>query len=240
MFELPNEILWLAFLVLDLFAVLLVYRLFGKIGLYAFIVLAIITCNLQVMKLVDLFGLTATLGNVLYGSIFLCTDLLGEVHGKKAAQRGVWLGFSTIALFTLYMQIALWFTPAENDWAQGPLQGIFGFLPRIVMASLFAYLASQLHDVWLFSLLKKRTGGKLLWLRNNLSTLISQLIDSSVFVLLAFAPLPFMGGESLSWVVIGEIWLTTYAFKLVVALVDTPFIYWGRRIGNKLVAAGSD
>jgi uncharacterized integral membrane protein (TIGR00697 family) len=237
--HIPNELLWFAFLIGDLLLALLVYRLFGRDGLIAYIVLAIIACNLQVLKLVDIFSVTTTLGNVLYGSIFFCTDLLSEVHGKAAARRAVWLGFAAIILVTLFMQVALWFTPSAYDEMQPHLTALFGFLPRVVVASLIAYMLSQLHDVWAFHWWRERLGGRHLWLRNNASTLVSQLIDSTVFVGLAFAPLPIIGTVPgfETWPVVLSVWVTTYVIKLFVAVVDTPFLYWGRAIGRRLVAS---
>lgn len=237
--QIPNELLWFAFLIGDLLLALLVYRLFGRDGLIAYIVLAIIACNLQVLKFVDVFGVTNTLGNVLYGSIFFCTDLLSEVHGKAEARRAVWLGFVAIVLFTLFMQVALWFKPSACDDLHPHLTVLFGFLPRVVIASLIAYVLSQLHDVWAFHWWRERLSGRHLWLRNNASTLVSQLIDSTVFVGLAFAPLPLIGSVPgvETWSLVLTLWITTYVIKLVVAVVDTPFLYWGRAIGKRLAAA---
>jgi len=228
----PNELLWLGFLLIDLLLVLLVYRLFGRAGLIAYVVLSIITCNLQVLKLVEMFGVPTTLGNILYGSIFFTTDLISENYGKKAAQQAVWIGFTAIILMTLFMQVALWFKPAAEDAMQPHMKMLFGFLPRVVGASLLAYLLSQLHDVWAFHWWKDRLKGRHLWLRNNASTWVSQLIDSSVFVLLAFAPLPVLGsvpGFDTMPVLIA-VWATTYIVKLIVAVIDTPFLYWGRAL----------
>ena len=101
--HLSNELLWVLFLVIDLLVAVFVYRLFGKTGLYALIVMNIIICNLQVMKIIKLFGLTTTLGNILYASIFFATDMLGEMYGKKEARTGVWLGFGMLVLATAYM-----------------------------------------------------------------------------------------------------------------------------------------
>ncbi|MBN2081116.1 queuosine precursor transporter [bacterium] len=228
----PNELLWLGFLLADLLLVLLVYRLFGRAGLIAYVVLSIITCNLQVLKLVELFGVPTTLGNILYGSIFFTTDLLSENYGKQAARQAVWIGFTAIILMTLFMQVALWFKPAPDDAMQPHMEMLFGFLPRVVGASLIAYLLSQLHDVWAFHWWKDRTKGRHLWIRNNASTWVSQLIDSTVFVMLAFAPLPILGSmPGFDTVpVLLAVWATTYIVKLIVAIIDTPFLYWGRTL----------
>ncbi|MGE4298838.1 MAG: queuosine precursor transporter [Desulfovibrionaceae bacterium] len=219
----PNELLWFAFMTLDLTMVLVLFRFFGKTGLYAIIVFNLILCNIQVLKTVELFGFVTTLGNILYASIFLATDLLGEFYGKKSARKGVLLGFITLLLAVAYMQIAIRFAPAPGDFAQPLFEGIFGLLPRLAAASLAAYLLSQMHDVWAYEFWKKKTEGRHLWLRNNASTVVSQAIDTVVFCSIAFIGV-FPAGV---WF---EITCTTYLFKLVVALADTPFIYLAKRL----------
>ena len=221
-----NLILWILFMFFDLSMVLVAYRFFGKNGLYATIVMSIIVANIQVIKLVDIAGITVTLGNILYGSIFLSTDMLSEFYGKKAAKKGVWLGFFTIIVATAYMQIALAFKPAADDFVQPHLIGIFSFLPRIVFASLIAYIISQHHDVWAYNFWKKKTKGKLLWVRNNASTLISQLIDSVIFSFIAFWGVFPMH-------IFIQILITTYVFKMIVAMIDTPFLYYAKYILGK-------
>lgn len=213
-----NELLWIMFMLLSLSAVLFAYRFFGRTGLYCMIVLNIIVANLQVVKTVEVFGLVATLGNILYGSIFLATDILNENHGKKEARNGVWFGFAAFVLMVVFMQIGLCFVPHESDFAHPLLEGLFGIMPRVLVGSLVAYLISQHHDIWAFDLWKKRYKGSKLWLRNNLSTLVSQLIDSVIFCTIAFLGVWDM---SVWW----QVLLTTYLFKLIVAVVDTPFIY---------------
>ncbi|MBG0775745.1 MAG: queuosine precursor transporter [Desulfovibrionaceae bacterium] len=224
-----NESLWLAFAALDLVLVVAVFRFFGRVGLYGLIVFNLIVCNIQVLKTVELFGVTTTLGNVLYASVFLSTDILGEFYGKEEARRGVLLGFVILVMTTVYMQIALQFAPAADDFAQPHLMAIFGFFPRVALASLAAYLISQFHDVWAFHALKDRFGGRHLWLRNCGSTLVSQTLDTLVFCTVAFwgvfEPPLFL-----------EIMATTLGMKAFMALLDTPFIYWARRV-HKAAAA---
>lgn len=228
--QLSNEVLWLTFALVDLSILVLVYRFFGKIGLYTSIVISIIVCNIEVLKTVQLFGLTTTLGNVLYASVFLATDILGEIHGKEDAKRGVILGFLALVLSTFYLQVALLFTPDASDFAQPHLEALFGFLPRVALASVTAYLVSQLHDVWAFHAWRQKTGGRHLWLRNNASTLVSQLLDSLVFCTIAFAGVYPMA-------VFWEIVVSTYLIKALVAVLDTPFIYLARRLGRQEVGA---
>lgn len=227
-----NNLLWIGFVLIDLSLAIVVYRFFGKSGLYVIIVASIIAANIQVVKTVQLFGLVATLGNVLYGGIFFTTDILTEVYGKKAARRGVWLGFIGMVLVTLWMQIGLRFIPDVSDFAQGSLVTIFGLMPRVAAGSMIAYLLSQHHDVFAFHFLKNKTKGRLLWLRNCASTMVSQAIDTVVFCTIAL------------WGVFDtNIWLqilaTTYFLKWFVAVMDTPFIYLAKRLSNAVVAKES-
>jgi uncharacterized integral membrane protein (TIGR00697 family) len=234
--EISNSLLWVLFLLVDLCMVVLVYRYFGKAGLFAYIVMAIITANIQVVKLVNIFGLETTLGNVMYGSIFLCTDILNEVYGKKEANRAVWLGFVAMVLFTLYMQMSLLYHPSEYDSGQSAaLEGVFSFLPRITIGSLLAYLASQFLDVQLFANIRIRTEGRMLWLRNNVSTLVSQAVDTTIFVFIGLGPISFFFGAALidSWQVFWMIWLSSYIMKLIVAVADTPFLYLAKSFSRR-------
>jgi hypothetical protein len=214
-----NELLWLAMLAVNFGFILIIYRLFGKTGLYAWVPISAIVANIQVVKLVALVGMTATLGNIVYASSFLVTDILSEIYGKNAAKKAVHIGLFSLVAMTVLMNMALYFVPAPDDFAQESLKNIFAFMPRVAVASLFAYFISQSHDVWAYDFWKKRfPSTKFLWLRNNASTMVSQLIDSSVFTLLAF------WGVFPATALI-EIFWTTYLLKWVVGAADTPFIY---------------
>jgi hypothetical protein len=206
--------------------VMLAYRLFGKTGLYIWTAAAVIIANIQVMKTIQVFGLVTALGNVIYASLFLVTDILNENHSKKDAQKAVWIGFFILIATTVLMQITLLFIPDESDLISDHLTEIFSFLPRIALASLIAYLISQTHDVWFFARLKEKHHGKRLWLRNNLSTITSQLIDNTVFTLIAFVGV-------FSWEIIFQIFLTSLLLKVIVAGFDTPFLYWARKIKKR-------
>lgn len=218
-----NELIFFAFLALNLTVLLLLFRFFGRLGLYITIVLSIVLCNVQVLKQVDLFGLHATLGNILYAGIFLATDLLGEFYGKREARKGVLIGFIASVLMMIYMSIALLYAPNEFDEVHEHLAVIFGLVPAITLASLLAYVTSQLHDVTVYHWLRERTGGKMLWLRNNVSTITSQLLDTAVFTGMATA-LGVFPIEA-AW----QIFLMTWIIKVIIAVLDTPFIYMAVR-----------
>ena len=227
-----NEVIFIFQTVIGLCFALVAFRL-GKIWLYAYIAMAIVLANIFVTKQFDLFGLSATGGNVLYGSIFLVTDLLSEHYGKATARKAVIIGFFGAVFYLIMSQLILLYTVNDIDWGAGAgMDTIFAAGPSIILASLSAYMISQLHDIWAFHLWKKKFKGKYLWLRNNLSTFVSQAIDSIVFTALAFGILPILFRNPdglLPWVDLVEIIITTYLLKLVVAAIDTPFIYLSYR-----------
>lgn len=220
-----NDVLFFVSVVFYLVAVIAMYKLFGKTGLYVFTAFSTILANIQVCKCVDIFGVSTTAGNVLYASTFLITDILSEKHGKKSAQKAVWIGLSITILWIIGTQGTLHLVPNESDWISPSLNTVFGFVPRVAIASLIGYAISQTIDVSLYHLIWKKSGStdKFLWLRNNGSTLISQLADTLIFTFLAF-----WGTYPLD--VFVSILLTTYLFKVIVALFDTPFMYVARKI----------
>jgi len=220
--SLSNETLWIYLLLANFLAILIAYRCFGKTGLYIWIPVSTILANIQVMKMVDLFSIGVTLGNITYASSFLVTDILSENYGKKDAKKAVYTGFFSLSATVVIMNLALAFQPNEFDFIQDSLKNIFALLPRIALASLIAYGVAQLHDVWAYDFWKRRMPGfKFLWLRNNASTMISQLLDSLIFTTIAFWGL-MPAREFL------EILATTYTVKSIVAMADTPFLYLAR------------
>lgn len=206
-------------------SVLLLYKLFGKNGLYVFTVFSTILANIQVCKCVDIFGFSTTAGNVLYAASFLVTDILSEKYGKKSAGKAVKYGLCVTALWVIGTQLTLAFVPNANDYISESLKGVFGLVPRVAVASFIGYACSQTIDVFLYHYIWEKTGQKTekLWIRNNLSTLTSQAVDTIVFTTLAF-----LGTYPTK--VFVSILLTTYLFKAVVAILDTPFAYIARKI----------
>ncbi|SDI98997.1 queuosine precursor transporter [Salimicrobium halophilum] len=222
-----NELLWIIFALVNFSLLLIIYRLFGKYGLFVWIGMATVVANIQVVKTVELFGLTATLGNIIYGTAFLATDILNERYGKSSAKKAVWLGFSALVTMTIMMQFALRFLPAESDIAQSAIETLFGIVPQIALGSMLAYIVSQYFDVWLYAFLKKVfPNDNQLWIRNNGSTMISQLLDTAVFCGIAFYGLYPFG----VWL---EIFWTTYFIKFIVSALDTPFLYAAKSFNIK-------
>ncbi len=228
----PNELLiFLSFIVIY-GGVVLFYRFFGKNGLLAFNVVATLLANIEVLLLVRAFGMEMTLGNVLFASTFLITDVLSENHSRKEANRAVILSTLCSVVFVVLSQLWLLYTPGENDWASGAFGTIFSRTPRIICASLSVYLISQLADVWLYhkwwDLCRKHFGESRsgLWIRNNGATIIAQLINTLLYTFLAFY-------GTYDWGTLLSIFISSYTIYVILSLLDTPFVYWCRKIHEK-------
>lgn len=166
-------------------------------------------------KIISVGGIVVPAGVLAYCVTFVCTDVINEIWGRKRAKQVVLSGFGALIVSLVLIQLALnW--PAAPFWTnQEAFALTLGTTPRIILGSLIAYLISQLHDVWSFDFWKKLTSGRHLWLRNNGSTLVSQLLDSVVFISIAFyGQLPIL---PLIW---GQ-WL----IKLAIAALDTAVVY---------------
>ncbi|MBN6187200.1 queuosine precursor transporter [Aneurinibacillus sp. BA2021] len=210
------------FVLVNFLLFLACYRFFGKFGLYAWVGVATVLANIQVVKTIEMFGLVMTLGNTMYGTIYLASDLLNEKYGEKDAKKAVWFGFFTLIMTTIIMQMVLLFQPHESDIAQESMEKLFGLMPRLALGSLAAYFISQFLDVRIYTFLKKKfPKPNQLWIRNNGSTVVSQLVDSLVFCTIAFA-----GVHSADvWL---DIFITTYLIKFVISLASTPALYAAR------------
>lgn len=224
-----NEFLLITSLLVSFGATLLFYKLFGKGGLFAWIAISSVFANIEVTVLVHAFGMEQTLGNTLFASSFLATDILSELHGKKDADKGVFIGILTTIFFIIFSLLWINYIPSDADWAMPSVKVLFSHTPRILIASLLGYTVSQLLDVWLYhkcwTLTEKKSGSrtKFLWIRNNFSTLISQLVNIVIFNFGAF-----YGIYTLSELI--KITGACYIIYIVTSLLDTPFIYFSRKI----------
>ncbi len=169
-------------------------------------------------KIVALGGIYVPAGVLGYAVTFSITDVISEVWGKDYARRVMLAGLASLGFVFLIVWLAV-ILPAAPFWTEEKafmsILGIQRGAGRIMLASVAAYLVSQSHDIWAFHFWGKLTRGKHLWLRNNASTLVSQAIDTCLFILLAFYGLfPLLG-----------LMLGQYLAKLVIALLDTPVVY---------------
>lgn len=227
-----NEVLLIASLVLIYGSVLVAYKFLGKEGLYCYTVFATITANMEVPLIVDAFGMEQTLGNILFASTFLITDILSETEGKEAANKAVNLGIVTSIAFIVLSQIWLLYVPAASDWASESFGVIFRNTPRIMMASVIVYAICQKFDVWLYHKWWELTDNKygnherFLWLRNNGSTLVSQLLNTVLYTFAAFA-----GIYDTKTLI--NICISSYIIYIITSLADTPVVYAARRVNRK-------
>ena len=165
-------------------------------------------------------------------STFLITDILSENHSRKDANRAVIISTACSLLFILITQMWLLYTPSANDWVSGSIHTIFKSTPRIVCASLGVYLVSQLTDVWLYhrwwAWSRKKFGDSRrgLWIRNNGSTMISQLLNTLLYTFFAF-----YGTYSFETLV--SIFTSSYIIYFFTSLLDTPIVYWCRKIHDR-------
>lgn len=226
-----NELLLMLSVFLIYGGVLFCYRLFGKHGLFAFSATATVLANIEVLILVDAFGMEQTLGNVMFASTYLITDILSENDSKKDASKAVYIGiFTSIAMLVL-TQLWMLFTPAASDFVMPSIKQIFSTTPRLMLASILGYAVSQRFDVWLYHAWWKLTarGGdsrRMLWLRNNGSTLVSQLINTILFTTVAF-----LGRYDTATFI--SIMVSSYVIYIFTSLLDTPIVYIARIMKEK-------
>ena len=223
--SLNTFVVWIIMLFFCFSSILIFLKLFSFAGLYVYSAMAVIIGNIQVLKTVDFFYSPepVALGTILFSSTYLCTDILSEHFGKDKAQKNVLISFVSFLFVTIVMLVTIGFNPSANDWAQDSLENIFTPMSRFFIASMIAYLVSQYFDVWIYSTIKNLTMNRFLWLRNNLSTILSSLIDNTVFSILAWIILN-PNPETFYNVIMIYI-LGTYILRIFIAFIDTPFMY---------------
>lgn len=230
----PNELVLVLSLCISFGGVLLFFRFFGKAGIFAWTSIATITANIEVLMLIHAFGMEQTLGNTLFAATFVATDILSECYGKKTASRAVWIGVATNIAFLCLTQSWFLYTPSAEDFARPSIETIFSNTPRVMLASLIGYIISERYDVWAYHAIwdftTKKFGDakKFLWLRNNGSTLTSQLLNIGIFSSIAF-----WGIHTPKMIL--NITISGYVIYIATSLIDTPFIYAARYLFNKKI-----
>ncbi len=191
--------------------------------LLALFIGALVAANLIGLKIADFTIFEASVGILAFPVTFLITDIIEEVHGKKKAQEFVFLGAITLVFILILTALAVVLPYAERSLFKEEYDEIFGTTIRIIIASITAFILSQSHDVWAFNFWKQRTKGKYLWLRNNLSTMISSFFDTTIFMFIAFYGISNKFTVSYVFSLIIPYWLV----KILFALGDTPLCYLG-------------
>ncbi len=197
-------------------------KLLIALAVYLTSLFAANTLGLKIMPF--LFGSHLSVGVFSFPVVFLMTDVIGEIYGKRIAKFFVLAGFLSTALFITYSLISLsmpWATAGE--WAKEGYNTIFGVSTRIAVASLIAYAIGEYQDVFTFFFIRGRLGAKLFWLRSFLSNLWSQLLDTVIFMVIAFA-----GVYKTSTLI--SIIITWWLYKVAMGALYTPLSYLGLKL----------
>ena len=209
-------ILWiLATFVVGSLAGLLGKR-YGVVFPISLVAALVVMANIFANKIVVVGVFTVPASVIVFSMTFFITDIISEKWGKAHAKKAVWAGFFANLLLILSIYIIVAWEPAAYALEMSEMfSKVLALTPRIVVASFLAYIVSQNHDVWAFHFWKKKTKGKHLWLRNNASTIVSQFIDSVIFITIAF-----YGVFPIAPLILGQ-WIV----KICIAIIDTPFMY---------------
>jgi len=176
---------------------------------------ALVISSVLASKIITIFGLFVPAGVLAYCITFVVTDVISELWGRERANRVVFSGFIALLITFLLIRLALWWDAAPIWREQRAFSAVLGSTSRIIIASFIAYLASQYHDVWAFHIWRRWTEERHLWLRNTASTVVSQFIDTLIFITIAF-----YGTMPVFSLIKGQ-----YLIKVLIALLDTPFVY---------------
>jgi len=196
-------------------------------------VASLVAANLIGSKITKFWIIEVSVGIFAYPVTFLITDVIEEVHGREKTKQFIWVGFITMLFILLITAFSVWLPFAPRSYVQKEQYNpVFGISLRFFVASITAFLISQFHDVWAFNFWKEKTKGKYLWLRNNASTIVSQFIDSVLFMFIAlyyvpWLPKTFNTNPKFTVAYLFALIIPYYLLKIVVALFDTPFVYLG-------------
>ena len=183
------------------------------LGIYsALFITGLLTSNILGSKIIQIFGLQMPSATIAYALTYLMTDVVGELYGKKEADRLVFLGFCSLIVSTLIIRLAI-ILPSPNDSTS--FNQIFNSTTRIIFGSLAGYIVSQTIDVFIFHKIRQ-ISVKYKFIRNNVSTIISQFFDTVV--------VSFVGFYGVVPKISPLIW-GVFLAKVILALLDTPFFY---------------
>ena len=194
-------------------------KLIIALTLYLSSLFAANTLGLKIMPF--LFGSHLSVAVFSFPIVFLMTDIVGEIYGKKVARAFVLAGFLSNLIFIIYSFLSLampW--SADGLWAKEGYNVIFGLSARMTVASLIAYVVGEYQDVFTFFFFKKKFGDKLFWLRSTLSNIWSQFVDSALFMIIAFTGV-------YEWKVMVSIIISWWLYKVAMGLLYTPLSYLG-------------
>lgn len=218
-----NELIIIGEIIVVFSILLICKKLFGKVGVMAWVSLATVLANIITAKNVNVFGLSTAIGTVMFASTFLATDILAECYSPEDAKKAIQIGLFSNVILIVSTQIALLYAPSEFDYANDAMKTLFSLNLRISIASAAMYYIANMADIYVFGKIKQKTNGGMLWLRNNVATILCNCLENFGFIGLAFAGI-------YDFQTIMTIALSTSIIEALVAICDTPFLYLARKI----------
>jgi queuosine precursor transporter len=214
-----NELLLLGFIFVDLILLLILLRLFGKIGVMLFYVLNVILSQIIIKMQIEIFGFTMILGSALFSMLFISSDVISEHYGRNDAYKMIKLGVISLLFFLFVVQMTLLFVPSSSNTVFESFKNLFSGQWRIIFADIIiSYFVFQIFNAWFFNKLRKITKEKYLWLRTNLSAWICHTFVAVLFFQAAFAGvIP----QNILWQII----IVGLIVKIILVVVETPVIY---------------
>lgn len=218
-----NELLLVVEIVVAFSLILLAKKFFGKEGIFAWIAFASVFAEIQVTKSVDVLGISGTLGNVLFASNFLATDILTECYGFKESKKGVYIALFSVICYLIISQLTIAFVPNDIDIVDSSMKTLFALAPRVCISSTVMFFIANMIDVYFYESLRKKFDGKKMWFRNNVSTILCNCVENFFFVFGAFLFVyPFVDVVMIA--------ISTSLIEIIISLCDTPFLYLAKKI----------
>jgi len=218
-----NELILFCEIVVVFSLLLMTKKFFGRYGVITWVCIASVLANLITAKNASIFGFSTAIGSVMFASTFLATDILTECYSAKYAKKAVIMGLCSTFVFIIATQIALAYHPSEIDYANDSMLTLFSMNLRISISSMVMYFIANMADIYIFEAIREKTGGRLLWLRNNVATILCNCLENFFFIGFAFYGIYTMND-------IIMIALSTSVIEAIVGLCDTPFIYAARHL----------
>ena len=217
-----NIIIAIISIIIVYFSVVLAEKFFKKEGLFIWISISTIIANILVCKSINILGFTTAIGNIMFASNFLATDILCEKYSKEDGKKAIIMAVLSIIIFVIIIQLALLYIPASEDISQESMKALFSLNLRVSIASISMFFASNMLDIFIYNKIKQKIEGKM-WIRNNISTIISNSLENYVFTFIAF-----YGIYDLKLII--EIATVASILEIILAILDTPFLYLSKKI----------
>ena len=217
-----NELILFIEIIVTFSLLLFMNKIFGKTGIIAWTCIASILANIITAKNAVLFTFPTAIGSVMFASTFLATDILTEYYSPKDARKAVGMSICSMIIFMIISQISLLYIPSPSDYAHDSMLTLFSLNLRISISSVVMYALANMLDIYIFQKLKNKTHNKMLWLRNNVSTIICNCLENFLFMFFSFINIYDL--NTIISMAIG-----TSIIEIIIAICDTPFLYLAKK-----------